>query len=129
MLIAQARRVRICVAIFIAAFYALGILGPALAFSMESKVSIVHSLTEAHGGSIILHVHHDGTDHEAPGKQGPHVGHHCCGVFALAALAGADTVFSLLEQPLASVRTEPRDMQALRRPSRLDRPPRDHAVI
>ncbi len=129
MLIAQARRVRIWAAILVAAIYAFGILGPALAFSMESKVSILHSLTEAHGGSIILHVHHDGTDHEAPGKHGRLVGHHCCGVFALAALAGADTVFSLLEQPLASVRIEPRKMQALRRPSRLDRPPRDHAVI
>ena len=129
MLIAQARRVRICVAALVAAIYSLGILGPSLAFSLDSKVSIVHSLTEVHGGSIILHLHHDDTDHEAPGKQGPHVGHHCCGIFALAALSGADAVFSILEQPLASVRTEPRDMQALRRSIRLDRPPRDHAVI
>ena len=129
MLIAQTRRVRIWVAIVVAAIYAFGILGPALAFSMDSKVSILHSLTEAHGGPIILHVHHDESDHEAPGKQGPHVGHHCCGVFALAALSGADVAFSILQQPLASVRTEPRNMQALRRPSRLDRPPRDHAAI
>jgi hypothetical protein len=129
MLIAQARRVRIWVAALVAAMYAFSILGPALAFSMDSKVSILHSLTETHGGSIILHVHHDDADHEAPGKQGPHVGHHCCGIFALATLSAADTGFSILEQPLASVRTEPRDMRALRRPSRLDRPPRDHAVI
>jgi hypothetical protein len=126
MLIGQARRVRIWV---VAAIYAFGILGPTLAFSMDSKISIVPSLTEAHGGPIILHVHHDESDSEAPGKQGPHVGHHCCGVFALAALSGADSVFSILEQPLASVRTEPRDMQALPRASRLDRPPRDRALI
>lgn len=113
----------------VAAIYAFGVLGPALAFSMDGKISILHSLTEAHGGSIILHVHHDDTDHEAPGKQGPRVGHHCCGIFALAALSSADAVISILERPLASVTAKPRDMQALRCPSRLDRPPRDHAVI
>lgn len=129
MLIAQVRRVRIWVATLVAVIYAFGVLGPALAFSIDSKVSIVHSLTEAHGGSIILHVHHDDTDHEAPGKHGPHAGHHCCGIFALVALSGADAVFAILEQPLTSVRIEPRDMRALRRLNRLDRPPRDHAVI
>jgi hypothetical protein len=129
MLIAQARCGRMWVATLVAAIYVFAILGPALAFSMDGKISIVHSLTEAHGGSIILHVHHDDTDHKAPGSRGPDVGHHCCGIFALAALSGADNVFSIHDQPLASVRTEPRDMRALSRPSRLDRPPRDHAVI
>src|SRR5579872_2397949 len=122
MLIVQARRGRIWVATLVAAFYAFGILGPALAFSIDGKISIVHSLTEAHGGPIVLHVHHDDADHKAPGKRGADVGHHCCGIFALAALSGADNVFSILDQPLASVRAEPRDMRVLRRPSRLDRP-------
>ena len=125
----QARRIRIWVATLVAAAYTFGILGPALAFSVERDVSIVHSLSEVHGGSIILHIHHDDTDHEAPGKQSHHVGHHCCGIFTLAALTGSDTVFSIFEAPLALVRTEPADMHALRRPGRLDRPPRDHAVI
>ena len=129
MLNMQARRIRIWVATLVAAAYAFGILGPSLAFTLDRNVSIVHSLSEIHGGSIILHIHHDDTDHEAPGKPGHHVGHHCCGIFSLAALTGSDTVFSIVEAPLAFVRTEPADMQALRRPGRLDRPPRDHAVI
>jgi hypothetical protein len=79
MLILQARRVRIWVLLVTA--YAFGILGPTLAFSLENKVSIVHSLTDGHVGSLILHLHHDETDHQVPGKQGPHVGHHCCGCF------------------------------------------------
>jgi len=125
----QARRMRIWVATLVAAAYAFGILGPTLAFSLQSHVSIVHSLTEAHGGSIVLHVHHDDTDHEAPGKQSPHVGHHCCGIFTLAALSGSDSVFSIFEGPFAFARTEPADEEPLRRLGRLDRPPRDHAVI
>ncbi len=129
MLNTQARRIRIWVATLVAAAYTFGILGPGLAFSVERDVSIVHSLSEVHGGSIILHIHHDDTDHEAPGKQSHHVGHHCCGIFTLAALTGSDTVFSIFEAPLALVRTEPADMHSLRRPGRLDRPPRDHAVI
>ena len=129
MLNTQARRIRIWVATLVAAAYAFGILGPALAFSVESNVSIMHSLSEIHGGSIVLHIHHDDTDHEAPGKQGHHVGHHCCGIFTVAALTGSGTVVSVFEGPLALVRTEPADMQALRRPDRLDRPPRDQAVI
>jgi hypothetical protein len=120
----QARRIRIWVATLVAAAYAFGILGPALAFSLDNNVSIVHSLSEVHGGSIVLHIHHDATDHEAPGKQSHHVGHHCCGIFTLAALTGSDTVVSIFEVPLALVRTDPGDHQPLRRPGRLDRPPR-----
>lgn len=124
MLITKARRVRIWLATLVAAAYAFGVLGPALAFSVERNVSILHSLNEAHGGVIILHIHHDDTDHEAPGKQGPQVGHQCCGIFALAGLSASYTVLSIIDGPLALVRTEPRDAQAIRRPSRLDRPPR-----
>jgi hypothetical protein len=125
MLITQARRVRIWVATLVVAVYAFGVLGPALAFSLENNVSIVHSLTEDHGGALILHLHHDDTDHQLPGKQGPHVGHHCCGVFALAGLSASDAaVFSTFEGYAALVMSEPSDEQALRRPSRLDRPPR-----
>ncbi len=124
----HARRIRIQVATLVAAAYAIGILGPALAFSLERNVSIVHSLTEVHGGSIILHVHDD-MDGEAPGKREPHVGHHCCGIFSLAAMSAACSVFSIFETPVAPVRSKPTDMQALRHLYRIDRPPRDHAVI
>ena len=129
MSITRTRRIRIWVATLVAAAYAFGVLGPALAFSLERDVSIIHSLTESHGGSIILHVHHDDTDHGAPGKQGPHAGHQCCGVFTIAALSGSYALFSIFEAPFAFVRIEPKDVLALRRLSRLDRPPRNHAVI
>ena len=124
MLITHARRIRIWLATLVAAAYAFGVLGPALAFSVERNVSIVHSLNEAHGGAIILHVHHDDTDHETPGKRGPHIGHQCCGIFALAGLSISYAVFSIFDVPLALVMTEPSDQQALMRPSRLERPPR-----
>jgi hypothetical protein len=106
------------------AAYAFGVLGPTLAFSLEDKVSIVHSLTEVHGGSLILHLHHDDTDHQVPDKQGPHVGHHCCGVFGLVGLSASDAVFSTVEGSAVLVRSEPADEHAIRRPNRLDRPPR-----
>jgi hypothetical protein len=124
MLILQARRVRIWVATMLVAAYAFGILGPTLAFSLEGKVSIVHSLTEGHGGSLILHLHHDDTDHQVPGQQGPHVGDHCCGVFGLVGLSASDAVFSTVERYSALVRTEPKDERPINRPDRLDRPPR-----
>ena len=106
------------------AAYAFGILGPALAFSLENNVSIVHSLMEGHGGSLILHLHHDDTDHQVPGKQGPHVGHHCCGVFALVGLLASLAVFSPFGGYAGLVRSEPKVEHAIRRPNRLDRPPR-----
>ena len=124
MLIVQARRVRFWVATMLVAANAFGILGPALAFSLENNVSIVHSLTEDHGGPLILHLHRDDTDHQVPGKQGPHVGHHCCGVFGLVGLSASDVMFSTVQGYAALVRTEPKDEHAIRRPNRLDRPPR-----
>jgi hypothetical protein len=108
----------------VVAAYAFGILGPALAFSLEDKVSILHSLAEGHGGSLVLHLHHDDTDHQVPGKQGSHVGHHCCGVFGLVGLSASDAVFSTVDGYAALVRTEPKDEHAHSRPGRLDRPPR-----
>ena len=124
MLIQRARRVRSWVVTIVVAAYAFGILGPALAFSLQNNASIVHSLTEGHGGFLILHLHHDETDHQVPGKQGSHVGHHCCGVFALAGLSAFPAAFSPVGGYPALVRTEPKDGHAIRRPARLDRPPR-----
>jgi hypothetical protein len=124
MLILQARRVRIWAVTMLVAAYAFGILGPTLAFSLEDKVSIVHSLTEGHGGSLVLHLHHDDTDHQVPGQRGPHVGHDCCGVFGLVGLFPSDAVLSTVDGYAALARTEPKDEHAIRQPNRLDRPPR-----
>jgi hypothetical protein len=57
-------------------------------------------------------------------KQGRHVGHHCSGVFGLVGLSASDAVFSTVEGYAALVRSEPEDEHAIRRPNRLDRPPR-----
>ena len=129
MSVSQARRVRNWVVTIVVAAYALVILAPTLAFSLENNVSIVHSMTEGHGGFLFLHLHHDDADHQLPDKQGPHVGHHCCGGFALAGLSASDAVLDSNEGCAALVRAEPKDQCSLRRPGRLDRPPRNHSVI
>jgi hypothetical protein len=123
MLITRARRVRIWVATFVVATYAFGILGPALAFSL-SKASIVHSLAEAHTGVLILHIHHNDPEHQNTDEQGPHLGHHCCGVFALPGLSPSDVAFTAFQGHTFLVMSEPSDEHALRQPGRLDRPPR-----
>jgi len=106
------------------AAYAFGVLAPALAFSFDRDASIVHSLMEAHGGLPLLHVHHDDRDQPKSSQQGPHVGHDCCGVFALQALFPPSTAYLLDVFCSALIRAEPQDRSPLCKPSRLDRPPR-----
>src|SRR5262245_46326384 len=59
-------RVRLSATSLLVAAYAFGVLAPALAFSFDRDASIVHSLVEAHGGLLLLHLHHDDTDHQVP---------------------------------------------------------------
>jgi hypothetical protein len=122
MLNTQAKCLRVWVAMLVVAAYSFCVLGPALSFSL-SKASIVHSLAEAHGGVLILHIHHNDPEHQNSDQQGPHIGHHCCGVFALPGLSPSDIAFTALEGDTFLVMSEPSDEHALRQPSRLDRPP------
>ncbi len=68
--------------------YGLGVLTPAVAFARADRASIVHVLSEAHDGMLILHFHEDDGDHdEFPAKPGAPQIHHCCGVIPLQGLA------------------------------------------
>jgi hypothetical protein len=109
--------------------YAFGVLTPSLAFSFDSKASIIHSLTETHGGMLMPHVHHDHADDKNSDKGSPGGGHHCCGVFALAGLL-PPTDASIADQICTSlIASVPQDRHAGCGPIRLDRPPRLSPLI
>jgi hypothetical protein len=105
--------------------YALGVIAPTVAFAYADQASIVHVLSESHGGMLVLHFHnHDGDRHDHPVKPGDGTAHHCCGFISL----------SGLEPTAAVVIIPPQTTMALvppRAPSlfglgaaRLERPPR-----
>jgi hypothetical protein len=123
------RYIRAWAARLLVAAYALAVLMPSLAFSFDHDVSIVHSLTEAHGGLLIPHFHHDDADHKGSDHQAPGGVHHCCGALSLAGLLPptdvsiADRVCTALISPV------PEDHHAGCGPMRLDRPPRLSSLI
>jgi hypothetical protein len=116
--------VRLWAASFLVAAYAFGVLAPALAFSINRDASIIHSLEEAHDGILLLHVHHDHRDQTNSSPQGPHVRHHCCGLFALQALSPLCTAYSFHEFSGALIKAARQDFSPVSKSSRLDRPPR-----
>ena len=124
MLTAFTRQLRLWLTSFLVAAYAFGVLAPAIAFSLDRDASIIHSLEEAHGGLLLLHVYHDDGHRAKSSQQGPHGGHHCCGVFALQALSPPYTAYLLHEFCGALIKAEPQDFSPICRPPRLDRPPR-----
>lgn len=128
MRIGLTRRLRRWGAALLVAAYAFGILGPTVAFARADSASIVHVLSEAHGGMLNLHVHNDHVHHDGrhdhSTKGGSNLAHHCCGVIAFPGLQPADDI-SILRPVLT------RTLFALTEPSlsgdglaRLDRPPR-----
>jgi hypothetical protein len=134
MRIGLTRRLRRWGAALLVAAYAFGVLGPTVAFAHADAASIVHVLSEAHGGMLTLHVHnenvhdahvhHDGERHDHSTKGGSNLAHHCCGVIAFPGLQPASDI-SILRPQLT------RTLFALTAPSlsgagltRLDRPPR-----
>jgi hypothetical protein len=66
MLTLLTKQVRGRAAGILVAAYAFGVLAPSLAFSFDSDASIIHSLTEVHGGLLMPHLHHDHDDHKIP---------------------------------------------------------------
>jgi hypothetical protein len=130
MRIGMIRKLRRWGAALLVAAYAFGILGPAVAFAQADCASIVHVLSEAHGGMLTLHVHHHGHVHDDGERQdhstkgGSNPAHHCCGVMAFPGLQPAGdisifrpvlirTLFALTELSLPGSGG-----------ARLDRPPR-----
>ena len=123
------KRVRGWAAGMLVAAYAFGVLMPSLAFSLDSQASIIHSLTEMHGGMLVAHIHHDHADDKNSGKPSPGGGHHCCGVIALAGLP-PPTGVSIANQNCASlISAVPQDRHRGCGPIRLDRPPRLSPLI
>ena len=76
----------------LAAPYAFGFLGPAIAFASADRAAIVHVLDEAHGGMLSLHFHLDRDRHDHSGKAGSKLAHHCCGVNTVAGLGPEPTI-------------------------------------
>jgi hypothetical protein len=107
------------------AIYALGILGPAVAFARADAASVNHVLSEAHGGFLTLHFHNDGRDDDHSKKPDGGHAHHCCGVNSISGLEpGADIFF--LARPLATTLAWPSEQLVSDcNLGRLDRPPRD----
>jgi hypothetical protein len=110
------------------AVYALAVLAPSLAFSFDHDVSIVHSLTEEHGGLLIPHFHHDDADHKGVDHKVPGI-HHCCGSLSLPGLLPPVEV-AIADRVCASqIFPVPEDHHAGCGPVRLDRPPRLPSLI
>src|SRR5713226_3406278 len=76
----------------LAAAYAFGLLGPAVAFANADRGAIFHVLDEVHGGTLTLHFHHDTDRHDQSGKAGSKLVHHCCGVNTLPGLEPCSTL-------------------------------------
>src|ERR1700675_3983670 len=91
------------------AVYALGIHGAEGAFLHADAASVIHVLSESHGGFLTLHFHHD-DHHDRSKKSGSGPAHYCCGVISVSGLEpGAD--ISLIPLALASTVTWPAEQQ------------------
>jgi hypothetical protein len=109
------------------ALYAFGVLGPAAAFARANTTSIIHVLSEAHGGFLTPHFHNDGRDHDHGHDQSNKRGHahQCCGATSIAGLE-VGAAISLIPLTLASAVAWPSEQRAsAHKLDRLDRPPRD----
>jgi len=120
----RTRWVRYRAAALLATIYAFGILAPAIAFAHADRTSIVHVLTETHGGTLTPHFHHDEEQQEHSGKTGSKAAHHCCGVISLPGLEPSATL-SVVQPTLTKI-LFPCSEPGLSGcgSARLDRPPR-----
>ncbi|HLI98486.1 MAG TPA: hypothetical protein VKT76_02115 [Bradyrhizobium sp.] len=116
-------------AVAVLAAYALAVLLPSLAFSFDHDVSIVHSLTETHGGLLIPHFHHDDADHKKADHPSPGEVHHCCGALSLVALLPPTEISMTAPVCAVLISPRPQDHRAGCGPMRLDRPPRLSSLI
>jgi hypothetical protein len=106
------------------AVYALGVVGPAAAFAHANTTSIIHVLSEAHGGFLTIHFHNDGRDRDHDQSKKPGHAHPCCGATSIFGLQACADIF-LVALPLATGVAWPDDRRApANNLDRLDRPPR-----
>jgi len=106
------------------ASYAFVVLAPACDFAFGRDVSIVHALSEAHGGVLFLHVHHNRAGHAHGPMQPADGGDHCCGVFALPGLPPPYGVHVTDLAAPALIAFVPQEIGRSCNPPRPDRPPR-----
>jgi hypothetical protein len=123
------KQLRAWAASILVAAYALAVLAPSLAFSFDAEVSIVHSLTEAHGGLLIPHYHHDDADHNNSDQPGLGGVHHCCGALSPPGLPPAAEVAIADQMSASLISSVPEDHHAGCGPIRLERPPRPSSLI
>jgi len=115
-------------ATLLAVAYLFGLLGPAIAFAHADRDAVIHVLTEAHGGTLTLHVHGHHEQHDPAGKTGSTPGaklvHHCCGVTSLFGLKPDAAI--IVTTPMLTRLGFAAATTALsgRASGRLDRPPR-----
>ena len=111
------------------AVYAFGILGPAVAFAHADAASVIHVLSEAHGGFLTLHFHKDDGDQDQSKKSDAGQTHHCCGVVSISGLESSAGIF-FIPLTLASAIALPAEQRVSDRTlDRLDRPPRDLLLL
>src|SRR6476661_3490833 len=106
------KQVRDWAAFILVAAYAFGVLAPSLAFSFDSDASIIHSLTEVHGGLLMPHLHHDHGNNEGSDQRAPSGAHHCCGVLALPGLPPPTEIYVADQICMSLVSTIPQDHRA-----------------
>ena len=107
------------------AAYALGVLAPTVAFAHADHASIIHVLSESHGGMLILHFHDDGGDrHEHPSKSSSDPVHHCCGVISHPGLEPSSDILILAPQTTTVLLPPADHMRAGCDVSSLERPPK-----
>jgi hypothetical protein len=120
-------KLRALAATLVVVAYAFGVLAPTVAFARADSAAVLHVLSEAHDGMLVLHFH-DGDDdsdhHDHPAKPGSGQVHHCCGVVAVPGLepGSAPTILP----PVRSSTLLPLGARSLagRSAPRLERPPR-----
>jgi hypothetical protein len=105
--------------------YALGVVTPTVAFAYADHASIVHVLSESHGGMLVLHFHdHDGDRQDHPVKSGAGAAHHCCGCISLSGLEPPAAVAIMPPQTTMAPLPPPTPSLSGCGAARLDRPPK-----
>jgi hypothetical protein len=120
-----ARNLRRWSATLVVAAYAFGVLAPTVVFAHADHASIVHVLSESHGGMLNLHFHDDdGNRHEHPAKPGSGPLHHCCGVVSLPGLEPSPAISIQPPQAMTALRPSSEHPRSGCDAARLERPPR-----
>jgi hypothetical protein len=105
--------------------YVLGLIAPTVAFARADRGSIVHVLSESHGGMLVLHFHEgEGDRHDAPSNSGDGTVHHCCGLISLPGLEPAAAVAIMPPQTTIALLPTPTPSLSGCGAARLERPPK-----